>query len=146
MNTSNTTTGGYVGSKMYTSNLATAKTTINTAFGSTHILNHRELLSNAISGNASSGWAWYDSTVELMNEPMVYGTRAWSVTNGYDVGIDKGQLALFALDHSRIVNRSYWWLRDVTSSASFAYVSSHGYANDNGASNSIGVRPAFGIC
>ena len=146
MNTSNVTTGAYVGSRMYTSNLATAKSTINNAFGSDHILNHKLLLANAVSGNASSGWAWYNSTVELMNEPMVYGTRAWSMTNGYDVGADKGQLALFALDHSRICNRSNWWLRDVASSAYFALVADNGRANDSSASNSLGVRPAFGIC
>lgn len=146
MNTSNVTTGAYVGSRMYTSNLATAKSTINNAFGSDHILNHKLLLANAVSGNASSGWAWYNSTVELMNEPMVYGTRAWSMTNGYDVGADKGQLALFALDHSRICNRSAWWLRDVSGSAGFAYVGGSGDAGSAGASSSFGVRPAFGIC
>ena len=146
MNTSNTTSGAYIGSRMYTNNLATAKSTINNAFGSSHILNHRLLFANAVSGNASSGWAWYNSTVDLMNEPMVYGTRAWSMTNGYDVGADKGQLALFALDHSRICNRSLWWLRDVVSAADFAYVNTYGYCSYTGASNSYGVRPAFGIC
>ena len=146
MNTSNTTSGAYIGSRMYTNNLATAKSTINNAFGSSHILNHRLLFANAVSGNASSGWAWYNSTVDLMNEPMVYGTRAWSMTNGYDVGADKGQLALFALDHSRICNRSLWWLRDVVSAADFAYVNTYGYCSYAGASNSFGVRPAFGIC
>ena len=49
MNDTDITTGGYTGSKMYTENLASAKTTIDTAFGSAHILNHRELLSNAVS-------------------------------------------------------------------------------------------------
>lgn len=146
MNTSNVVTGAYTGSRMYTNNLATAKSTINNAFGSSHILNHRLLFANAASGNASSGWAWFNSTVDLMNEPMVYGTRAWSVTNGYDVGADKGQLALFALDHSRICNRSGWWLRDVTGSADFAYVGGIGDAGNGGASYSLGVRPAFGIC
>lgn len=48
MNTSNVTTGGYVGSAMYTSNLATAKTTITNAFGSGHILSHRKYLDNAV--------------------------------------------------------------------------------------------------
>ena len=152
MNTSNVTTGAYVGSAMYTSNLAQAKTTIKTAFGD-HILNHREHLQNAVSGNYESGGTWYDSTVELMNERMVYGCDIFhgsAMNNGTSVpnwyGIDKSQLPLFRLDHSRIINRADWWLRDVVSSASFAYVASHGYAYYSGASASRGVRPAFGIC
>ena len=155
MNTSNTTAGAYVGSGFYSGKNAddsanTAKaeciTMAENAFGAAHILSHRQLFANAISGNASSGWAWYDSTVDLMNEPMVYGTRAWSVSNGYDVGIDKCQLPLFALAPQYICNRADWWLRDVDSSASFARVNDHGYANLNSASNEgIGVRPAFGI-
>lgn len=148
MNTGNTTTGGYHGSAMYTSNLASAKTTINNAFGSAHILNHRELLTNAISGNDPSGWAWYDSTVELMSEVMAYGTRAWSTAthNGYDVGACKRQLSLFQHDHSRLCNRANWWLRDIRSSANFCLVTNGGSADSSSASNSRGVRPAFGIC
>ena len=148
MNSGNTTSGGYHGSAMYSSNLNSAKTTINNAFGSAHILNHRELLTNAISGNDPSGWAWYDSTVELMSEVMVYGTRAWSTAthNGYDVGACKRQLSLFQHDHSRICNRADWWLRDVYSSTYFCVVNGDGRAGDYGASGSVGVRPAFGIC
>jgi hypothetical protein len=35
---------------------------------------HRVLLANAVSNGASSGWAWYDSQIDLMNEHMVYGS------------------------------------------------------------------------
>jgi len=145
MNSSNTTSGGYVGSAMYTTNLATAKSTINSAFGSAHILSHRELLTNAISGDKASNWSWYDSTVELMNEVMVYGTHAWGSAPNYETGIDKSQLPLFALDPSKITNRSSWWLRDVSSSTSFALVGYDGLANGDYAGASIGVRPAFAI-
>ncbi len=145
MNDSNVTTGGYTGSKMYTANLADAKTAINTAFGSAHILSHRELFTNAMASDKASGWAWYDSTVDLMNECMVYGHCAWASHPGYETGIDKSQLSLFRLRPERITNRATWWLRDVVSSASFAYVSSLGRANGNSASNAFGVRPAFAI-
>ena len=145
MNDSNVTTGGYVGSKMYTTYLADAKTTINSAFGSAHILSHKELLTNAVTSDKASGWAWYDSTVELMNECMVYGHNAWGSSPAYETGIDKGQLPLFAHKHDLICNRGYWWLRDVVSSASFASVHNNGNANSAGASASYGVRPAFGI-
>lgn len=155
MNDTSITTGGYVGSDIYTGNnsntgLSTAKTTINSAFGSAHILTHRGLLTNAVSGNAASGWVWYDSTVELMNETMVYGHEANSekVAGGlnYNVGIDKTQLPLFAHDPSKITNRAAWWLRSVVSSANFARVYTYGIAYDASASNnSYGVRPAFAI-
>ncbi len=39
-----------------------------------------------------------------------------------------------------------WWLRDVVSATNFAYVNNHGLANNAGASNARGVRPAFTIC
>jgi hypothetical protein len=38
-----------------------------------------------------------------------------------------------------------WWLRDVVSSANFAYVYAHGNAGNYGASGALGVRPVFGI-
>ena len=150
MNDSNVTTGGYVGSKMYTTYMATAKSTIQTAFGSTNILSHRELFTNAVSSDKASGWAWYDSTIDLMNESMVYGHEAWANHPGYETAIDKGQLPLFSLDHSKIIafnngTRAGWWLRDVVSVAGFANVYDHGFATGGGASNALGVRPAFAI-
>ena len=38
-----------------------------------------------------------------------------------------------------------YWLRDVASAASFAFVNYNGNAHNYGASNSVGVRPAFVI-
>ena len=155
MNDSNIVTGAYVGSVMYTTNLATAKTTINNAFGSAHILSHKEYLANAVTDGVETGGAWLASTVELMNEIMVYGSNIFhNVINGTrfptNYTIDKTQLALFRLDPTKIVaysgtNRAYWWLRDVASSTAFAAVYSLGYASSYSASNSFGVRPAFGI-
>ena len=147
MNTSNVTTGGYTGSAMYKSNLAQAKTTIKAAFGSAHVLTKRELLTNAVNGNTPSGWAWFDSDVELMNEVQVYGSVAWGAHdgNGYNVASGDGQFPLFMFDRTKLHNREDYWLRDVASAPGFAYVTVHGYASLNGASNSRGVRPAFCI-
>lgn len=147
MNTSNVTTGGYTGSAMYKSNLAQAKTTIKAAFGSAHVLTKRELLTNAVNGNTPSGWAWFDSDVELMNEVQVYGSVAWGAHdgNGYNVASGDGQFPLFMFDRTKLHNREDYWLRDVSSATYFSYVRHGGYADDNGASNSLGVRPAFCI-
>ena len=147
MNTSNVTTGGYTGSAMYKSNLAQAKTTIKAAFGSAHVLTKRELLTNAVNGNTPSGWAWFDSDVELMNEVQVYGSVAWGAHdgNGYNVASGDGQFPLFMFDRTKLHNREDYWLRDVSSATGFSSVSYYGYASSDHASYSRGVRPAFCI-
>ena len=150
MNTTNVTTGAYKGSAMYTANLTQAKSTINSAFGSSHVLSHRIYLSNATSNGRASAGEWTDSTVDLMCEHMVYGSGIFSpVSDGSNVPnnyrVEKGQLPLFALEPSRICNRDTWWLRDVITAANFAYVNLNGLANYSSASNSYGVRPAFCI-
>lgn len=147
MNTSNVTTGGYTGSAMYKSNLAQAKTTIKAAFGSAHVLTKRELLTNAVNGNTPSGWAWFDSDVELMNEVQVYGSVAWGAHdgNGYNVASGDGQFPLFMFDRTKLHNREDYWLRDVSSATYFSFVADGGLASSYGASLSFGVRPAFCI-
>ena len=147
MNTSNVTTGGYTGSAMYKSNLAQAKTTIKAAFGSAHVLTKRELLTNAVNGNTPSGWAWFDSDVELMNEVQAYGSVAWGAHdgNGYNVASGDGQFPLFMFDRTKLHNREDYWLRDVASATNFSFVSYNGYARYYNASSSCGVRPAFCI-
>ena len=148
MNDTNITDGGYVESKMYTEGLDQAKTTINSAFPS-RVLTHRQLLCNATVDGKASGFAWFDSTLELMNEAMVYGASVFGTSNlgsggGFNVGVGKTQLPLFALNPKMINTRQSYWLRDVVSAAYFANVHNIGYAN-YGASNAYGVRPAFSI-
>lgn len=148
MNDTNTTEGAYVNSKMRTENLEQAKTTINNAFGSSHVLSHRIYLSNATSNGRASEGAWIDSTVDLMCEHMVYGNGVFSpvsdgssIPNNYRIG--KSQLPLFVFRPDLISNRQWYWLRDVISSASFAGVTGHGYATYYYASGVHGVRPFF---
>lgn len=154
MNSSNITTGAYIGSEMYKTNLATHKTTIKNDFGAGHILKHRNIFANAVTNGYESGGSWYDSEIELMNECMVYGSNIFhNVMCGanvpYSYEIDKQQLSLFRLKPSLSVARNdngdrYWyWLRNVVSSSLFAYVSSRGAAGGDIASASGGVRPAF---
>lgn len=150
MNTTNVTTGGYVGSEMYKKNLENAKTIVNAAFQGS-VLAHREYLCNAVANGRPSGGAWFDSSIELPNEPMMYGHLHFSPTSdGSTVPsiytISKTQLALFMVCPRFIVNRSYnQWLRDVVSSAYFALVGSGGNTNCSAASNSLGVRPVFPV-
>ena len=146
MNATNVTTGGYVNSEMRTTNLASAITTIETAFPG--VVNHRQILTNATTNSKASGWSWYDSKVELMNEVMLYGSVAWgeaTYNSGYNVGSSHGRLPLFALRQDMVNIRQTYWLRDVISAAFFARASHDGDANYNDASGARGVRPAFSI-
>lgn len=149
MNETNITTGGYVGSKMYTENMDEAKTLFASAFGNS-VLTHREYLTNAVTDGHPSGGAWFDSTVELPNEIMMYSCHVYApandssvIPNKYTTG--KTQLALCAAVPRFISNRNTFWLRDVVSSACFAFVSDYGYAIFAGASGSGGVRPVAPI-
>lgn len=153
-NPTNTTEGGYVGSDLYKNGLTQAKEIFNTAFGSAHILNHREFLVNAVTNGKPTGSDWYDSTVELMNENMVYGGRQfspmpdgtdpWNTCRNYT--IDKSQLPLFRLAPWMSFVRDQWcWLRDVVSAANFAHCGGYGNAGCNHASYASGVWPAVGL-
>lgn len=144
-NSTDDTTGGYANSKVKTEGMARALETIKADFGADHILSHRVLLVNAVANGMSSGWAWYDSQADLMNEKMVYGSNAWGggSQNGYDTGADKSQIALFKARHDLISNRQNWWLRDVQSAAYACHVNGGGGADCWVASSVIGVRPAF---
>lgn len=150
MNTTNITTGGYVGSEMYKKNLANAKTIVNAAFQGS-VLTHREHLCNAVANGKQSGGAWFDSSIELPSEIMMYGhihfgnaSDGNTIPNIYTTS--KTQLALFMVCPRFITDRSHaQWLRDVVSSAYFAGVYGNGYTGCNGASASHGVRPVFPV-
>lgn len=150
MNGTNTTEGGYAGSLMYTEGLEQAKIQIQQAFGVEHVLSHRIYLVNATSSGRPTAGGWYDSTVDLMNENMVYGCMIFSVANistafVQNYRVEKSQLPLFAMYPYSSFNRSSFWLRDVASSSYFALAGSSGGADGYGASATLGVRPAFCI-
>lgn len=154
MNTTDVVTGAYVGSAMYTTNLNNAKTTIQNAFGSTHLLTIRQLFQNSVAegGYENSVGEWYDATVWLMNEFNVYGGLIWK--NAYaatnwrgNYTIDNSQYPGFALDPTMIhtPSRNAYWLRDVADPTAFAGAGGYGDCSPGDASVSRGVRPAFCI-
>lgn len=157
VNNADVTTGAYINSKMYTTNIADGKNIVKAAFGENNILTKREYFANAVSNGYESGGAWVDSQIDLMNEKMVYGCDIFhNCINGtsfpHNYTIDKSQLALFRLDpsfivalHTDLTDRAGWWLHDVVDATDFAFVGSNGNATNGGASSSLGVRPAFAI-
>ena len=145
MNSSDTTSGGYVGSAMYTGTLVTWAGYLATAFGS-NLLTNRELLTNAISGELPSNWSWYDSKVNLMTSEEVVGHGGFGMSGydyGYNVGIAYGQLPLFRLAPDKICNRTVYWLRTITGSMYFAGVGAIGNLTRTGAANTHELRPRF---
>ena len=152
----NTTKNGYYGSVMKQSGLAAALSIVETAFGSAHILEHREYFCNACStttGSPSAG-AWYSTKIDIQTEEMVYGTREFAAVNPgqsdvwggfHNYNVAYSQLQLYALDKSRICNGVWYWLRNPVSPSNFAGVHGLGNARNDGASYAGGVRPYFAI-
>lgn len=154
MNDTSITTGGYTGSQMYTTNLTSAKETINTAFGS-NVLTHREYLINEVTSGYPSAGAWTDSTVELPNEPMIYGSYIYTPAGNGTIVVKRytnsqKQLALFMIapqfiNMTTAGTRVGYWLRDVVSASRFARVTDYGPVTETASSLEYGVRPVFAI-
>ena len=154
MNPGNTTEGGYAGSEMYKNVIPACATGIVDAFGSSHILTFRDLIVNNINASGislgNSSWLgvsalgsgqWVDAQCNLIGEHMVYGHSVWS-SGGENQMIQTRQFSAFRLSERLInYNRSAWWLRDVVSSALFAFVDGSGPAGASYASVVRGVRP-----
>ncbi len=149
--------GAYVGSNMKQKVLPDILENYIEPVFENHIITYTNLLtdqmessrSNQFGGlpnGASSGWAWYDSQVDLMSEVNVYGSTVWS-SSGYDIGIDNRQYAIFKLKPEFInsYNQSSfsYWLKAIATYTTFAYASNQGHANPSFASTSLGVRPRF---
>ena len=139
MNDTDTTAGGFKGSKMWNTTIPNQiLPDITTAFGN-HLLKHREFISNAVTDGVPTGGEWVDTTYNIFNEAMYYGTIVNGANNAgsglYNVGCSKNQIKLFMLDQSSMNRRAGIWLRDVVSASSFAFVYNNGGASGHGASS-----------
>ena len=159
MNPTDTSVGGYKATEMHTNTLPVYATAIKNAIGASHILNHREEISNSMNqdiasmaGNgwmgATNGFEWVSTDLILPSEVQVYGSTVFS-SSFYDVENRNRQLPYFALAQDSLVcglgyggPRCYWWLSAVTSKAAFAVVADNGGAVDAVASGTwVAVRP-----
>lgn len=152
MNDSATTSGGYGGSKMRSVYLDEAKALISAAFGG-HVLSHRECLVSSVSSGKPVDVTWYDCTVELMSERMVFGNAVNGCMRNGDssvlyTGTSTAQLPLFALCPEKKIasERDNYWLRDESTNAQFCLVGGWGNQSVNDANRELGVRPCFAIC
>ena len=154
MNATNTTEGGYMGSRMFKETIPACATGIVNAFGASHILTFRDWLISGMTANQiSSGlpnftggaqWGaspWVSVQCDLMTEKMVLGAPVNSAS-ALDEWCATRQMSAFRLSENLInYNRQWYWLRNIVSSADFANVGGNGLAATDIASDSNGVRP-----
>lgn len=145
MKSTASSSGGYLSSEMYTTNLDNAKTTINGLF-TDHVLSYRDRLVNSTNSGAPSGWAMTTCTIELMSETQLLGFRCWSGSaNGFDLGVSNRQFSLFRLNGIMINILDSYWLRSVASTSSFTLMHNQGFTNRIDADAAHGVRPCFAL-
>lgn len=143
----------YLGSDMHNITIADVDAKLTAIFGG-HLLTHRELLTNSIDANQTSGghtaWKgasnnreWVDAKCVLMSEIEVYGSNVFS-SSAYDSGLTRGQIPLFKVEPKYISQaREWYWLRDVASSTSFCSAGYYGLSYSHYASDVGYVRPRF---
>lgn len=156
MNDTDTTAGGYQGSKMYKTHMPQVVTAIRNAFGADRVLTWNTALSNMMEPTqpsmAGNGWAgssgtnwdtgWVNVSADLMSEPQLYGTTVFS-SSFNDVWTKKAQFNLFRVNRQAINIRANCWLSAVASATHFATCHWGGNAHSWNASGVIGVRPHF---
>lgn len=156
MNDTNTTVGGYVGSKMHTDIIGDISTSGTLAkqlydqLGSL-LVPTTELLTNSINASGynrfgtnsgcSNNWTPADTYARLLSEIESNGSIIWS-SSGYDTGNAQHQLPAFKNDKSVAYPQGiYYWLKDVATSTHFCISSGdNGYAFYNIASHVRYVR------
>lgn len=148
MNDTDTTAGGFAGSKLYKTYLPQIKQKLEADFGN-HLLNFREIISTHVDDSGAPDQAeWRDAKVMIPSETMIYGTMVnGNNKNGswYNVGDDASQLALMRLNsEERNFHRQSIWLRDIRSASGFARADGNGDASWVGASYDwLGIRAFF---
>lgn len=150
MNSTNKTDGGYMNTTLNLSGLAQANDIIRNAFDRSHIISRRVYLTTQVANGIITNGDWFNDSVTIMCEQMVYGSGIFSpVSNGNTIPnnciVEKSQLPLFQHEPSLICNRTTWWLRNVISSADFAYVNYKGIPDYGNATTVLGIRPYFCI-
>ena len=149
MQDTDTTAGGFAGTKLYKTYLPQIQTKLESDFGN-HLITFKTIVSTHVddSGAPDQG-EWRDAKAGIPNEVMIYGTTLNGNnknTSWYNVGDENSQLPLMRLnDSERCNNRAgAFWLRDIRSASGFAFAGYYGDAYWNGASYTCnGVRAFF---
>lgn len=132
MNGSNTTSGGYRDSLM--------KSKMNDIISALPL----EIRSRLLVHNAFLDGVWTETSVDLMNEIMVYGCYILTDNNNKQTSENR-QLSLFRMSpQARYAGWNYW-LRNYANATEFTLVSYYGDASRDAATSTYGIRPVFAI-
>ncbi|MBQ3654497.1 MAG: hypothetical protein II954_08780 [Synergistaceae bacterium] len=137
MNDTNTTEGGFVGSKMFQETLPALAPIPESVFGEEHVLTYKDMLSSAVVDGKVTGWANVDVKLNLCSEENITGScysqreRSFMAkTLPYFMGAQT--LSTFLYDH---------WMRNVSSATNFG-MGGHGYFFPYPATN-IKILPIY---
>ena len=119
-NKTNTTAGGYVNSLIHKWLVGSVLPQIETWFGAAKVLSHQKLLTNAITGDAASGWDWSSQKISLLSENQMYGSKVWGNSKASNGGYEPGEafkhLSVFNhIDANLLFGNTNIWLRDIAS-------------------------------
>lgn len=148
MNDTDTTAGGFAGTKLYKTIMPSIQKRLEADFGN-HLLNFREVVSTHVDDSGAPDQAeWRDAKLAIPNEVMIYGTTLSGNNKNsswYNVGDDNTQLPLFRLNPDEISNNrdAAFWLRDIHSASEFADAGTDGGAYWYSASGAWGGVRAF---
>ena len=132
-NKTNSTAGGYVSSLIHKWLVGSVLPQIESWFGSAKVLSHQKLLTNAITGDAASGWAWSSQKISLLSECQLYGMKVWGgskATNGaYEPGEAFKKFDVFNhIDANLLFGNKNIWCRDIASAGWAALLDNRGTA------------------
>ena len=137
MNDTNTTEGGFVGSKMFQETLPALAPIPESVFGEEHVLTYKDMLSSAVVDGKVTGWANVDVKLNLCSEENITGScysqreRSFMAkTLPYFMGAQT--MSTFLYDH---------WMRNVSSATNFG-MGGHGYFFPYPATN-IKILPIY---
>ena len=157
MNATDTTTGGYLGSRLKNTGTPTdqslrkAYNLIVAAFPAALLVTRNDVLSNATVQGRVTSHQEISVTVEIMNEMAAFGAnvnaqRSNDTLMSYYIAFAPRQLALFRERPEMLyAGPNGWWLRDPANSTTFCNVGASGEASWSLASINRGIRPYFGL-
>lgn len=132
MNGSNTTSGGYRNSLM--------KSKMNDTISALP----QGIRSRLLVHNALLDGTWTETSVDLMNEIMVYGCYILADNSNKQTSENR-QLSLFRMSPQARYAGGNYWLRNYANATEFTLVSYYGDASKDAATSTYGIRPVFAI-
>jgi hypothetical protein len=148
MNSTNTTAGGFAGTKLFKNYFPQIESQLQTDFGN-HLLTFKSYLSTSIDSNgAPNNGQWYSLKACMCNSAMWWGKPSQYSNNAngakFNLGDETEQLPIMKLHTAEQSSGGNWvWLRDIYNSSGFADAIDDGSAAWDAAGDSGDVRAFF---